>query len=112
MFPLKTGSAIKITIAKYYTPNGTSIQAKGILPDYIAEDPADISDTPVVKTFESSFKNHLENEKDNNGQKTSAKSFGFLNKIKSYFQIDLHLSQEQRLTINMLKQFNFFKVKP
>ena len=73
LFPLKTGSALKITIAKYYTPSGKSIQAKGILPDYIAEDPSDISDTPVAKTFESSYKNHLENEKDNIDQETSAK---------------------------------------
>ena len=73
LFPLKSGSAIKITIAKYYTPNGKSIQAKGILPDYIAEDPSDLSDTPANKTFESSYKNHLENEKNNNGQETSAK---------------------------------------
>ena len=35
LFPLKSGSAIKITIAKYYTPNGKSIQAKGILPELI-----------------------------------------------------------------------------
>ena len=73
LFPLKSGSAIKITIAKYYTPSGKSIQAKGILPDYIAEDPSDLSDTPANKTFESSYKNHLENEKNNNGQETSAK---------------------------------------
>ena len=73
LFPLKSGSAIKITIAKYYTPNGKSIQAKGILPDYITEDPSDLSDTPANKTFESSYKNHLENEKNNNGQETSAK---------------------------------------
>ena len=73
LFPLKTGSAIKITIAKYYTPSGKSIQAKGILPDYIAEDPSDLSDTPANKTFESSYKNHLENEKNNNTQETSAK---------------------------------------
>ena len=73
LFPLKTGSAIKITIAKYYTPSGKSIQAKGILPNYIAEDPSDISDTPVAKTFESSYKNHLENEKESTLQETSAK---------------------------------------
>ena len=73
LFPLKSGSAIKITIAKYYTPNGKSIQAKGILPDYITEDPSDLSDTPANKTFESSYKNHLENEKNNNGQETTAK---------------------------------------
>ena len=73
LFPLKSGSAIKITIAKYYTPNGKSIQAKGILPDYITEDPSDLSDTPANKTFESSYKNHLENEKNNHTQETSAK---------------------------------------
>lgn len=73
LFPLKTGSAIRITIAKYYTPSGKSIQAKGILPNYIAEDPSDISDTPVAKTFESSYKNHLENEKESTLQETSAK---------------------------------------
>ena len=73
LFPLKSGSAIKITIAKYYTPNGKSIQAKGILPDYIAEDPSDLSDTPANKIFESSYKNHLENEKNNNSQETTAK---------------------------------------
>ncbi|MCX7191223.1 MAG: S41 family peptidase [Candidatus Methylopumilus sp.] len=73
LFPLKTGSAIKITIAKYYTPSGKSIQAKGILPNYIAEDPSDISDTPVAKTFESSYKNHLENEKESTLQETAAK---------------------------------------
>ncbi len=73
LFPLKTGSAIKITIAKYYTPSGKSIQAKGISPNYIAEDPSDISDTPVAKTYESSYKNHLENEKEKTYQETSAK---------------------------------------
>ncbi len=31
--PLKDGFGIKYTIARYYTPNGTSIQAKGIEPD-------------------------------------------------------------------------------
>ena len=31
--PLKDGYGIKYTIARYYTPNGGSIQAKGITPD-------------------------------------------------------------------------------
>jgi carboxyl-terminal processing protease len=73
LFPLKTGSAVKITIARYYTPNGRSIQAKGILPDYIAEDPSNISDAPAVKSFESSYKNHLDNEIENTHQENSAK---------------------------------------
>ncbi|HGY10854.1 MAG: peptidase S41 [Deltaproteobacteria bacterium] len=35
--PLKEGFGIKYTIARYYTPNGTSIQAKGIVPDIEVE---------------------------------------------------------------------------
>ena len=37
IFPLPDGSALKITIAKYYTPNGTLIQGEGITPDYEIE---------------------------------------------------------------------------
>jgi len=35
--PLKDGFGIKYTIARYYTPNGRSIQAKGIKPDIEVE---------------------------------------------------------------------------
>ena len=34
---LPDGSALKLTIARYYTPNGTSIQAQGIEPDVEVE---------------------------------------------------------------------------
>ncbi|MDR1150055.1 MAG: S41 family peptidase [Clostridiales bacterium] len=34
LFPLGDGSAIKVTIAKYYTPSGVCIDGKGIVPDY------------------------------------------------------------------------------
>ena len=33
IFPLKDGSGLRLTTARYYTPNGRSIQAKGIVPD-------------------------------------------------------------------------------
>ena len=35
----KTG--IKLTISRYYTPNGRSIQATGIVPDYVVDDTAE-----------------------------------------------------------------------
>lgn len=38
---LEDGSAIKFTIAQYYTPEGRSIQGKGIQPDYVVEMPED-----------------------------------------------------------------------
>ncbi|NLK36946.1 MAG: S41 family peptidase [Epulopiscium sp.] len=39
LFPLSDGSALKITIQKYYTPKGVCIQGEGITPDYIVELP-------------------------------------------------------------------------
>ncbi|PKO73892.1 MAG: peptidase S41 [Betaproteobacteria bacterium HGW-Betaproteobacteria-17] len=40
ILPIGDGTAIKLTTARYYTPNGRSIQAKGIEPDIVVEDPA------------------------------------------------------------------------
>ena len=36
-FPFADGSALKVTIAKYYTPNGNYIHSKGIEPDVTVE---------------------------------------------------------------------------
>ena len=37
VIPLDDGSALKLTIARYYTPGGRSIQGRGITPDMIVE---------------------------------------------------------------------------
>lgn len=37
VLPLSNGGAIKLTTARYYTPSGRSIQAKGIEPDIVIE---------------------------------------------------------------------------
>lgn len=39
VMPLSDGSAVKLTIAKYFTPNGNDIHGKGIEPDYEVELP-------------------------------------------------------------------------
>ncbi len=38
ILPLEDGSALRLTTARYYTPNGRSIQAKGIEPDIVVTD--------------------------------------------------------------------------
>ena len=40
ILPLGNNTAIKLTTARYYTPNGRSIQAKGIVPDIPLDDVA------------------------------------------------------------------------
>jgi carboxyl-terminal processing protease len=45
------GTGLKYTIARYYTPNGTNIQGKGIEPNYVVELPESytLQDTPDLK---------------------------------------------------------------
>ncbi len=38
IIPMSSGAALKITTARYYTPNGRSIQAMGIVPDITTEE--------------------------------------------------------------------------
>ena len=54
--PLGNGSALKLTTARYYTPNGTSIQAKGITPDI------ELDDVQVSKKEDNGFKRTKEKD--------------------------------------------------
>lgn len=38
ILPMEDGSALRLTTARYFTPNGRSIQAKGIEPDIVVSD--------------------------------------------------------------------------
>lgn len=52
-FPFTDGSAIKMTIAKYYTPSGVCIHGEGISPDVEVELPADATeDVQLNKAIE------------------------------------------------------------
>ncbi len=41
-YPLSDGSAVNITVKRYFTPSGTSIQGTGITPDYIVSLPTGV----------------------------------------------------------------------
>ena len=60
IMPMNNGAAIKLTTARYFTPKGRSIQAKGIDPDYIVEDGTDQSNN----IHEADLSGHLSNPKD------------------------------------------------
>ena len=59
--PLGNNTAIKLTTARYYTPSGRSIQAKGITPDIVVEEPG--IDTHAFLR-EADLDKHLSNDKD------------------------------------------------
>jgi len=61
---LRDGSGLKLTIARYFTPNGTSIQAKGIKPNIFLEykplDENEKGPSKRVRLREKDLKNHLD----------------------------------------------------
>lgn len=59
ILPLGNNTAIKLTTARYYTPNGQSIQAKGITPDILDESAKDETE----RLRESDLDRHLSNGK-------------------------------------------------
>ena len=61
IMPLGNNTAIKLTTARYYTPGGRSIQALGITPDLVIEDPSDTATATRVR--EADLQRHLENGK-------------------------------------------------
>jgi carboxyl-terminal processing protease len=60
ILPLHEDAALRLTTARYYTPNGRSIQAKGIEPDIAVDQTKDGKDRfPTVR--EADLPGHLEN---------------------------------------------------
>lgn len=62
VIPLTDGSGIRLTTARYYTPNGRSIQTTGIIPDIIVrlEAKNGKKEHPVIR--EKDLERHLKNE--------------------------------------------------
>jgi carboxyl-terminal processing protease len=66
VIPLGDGRAVKLTTARYFTPNGRSIQAEGIVPDIIVE-PAEIRLYKKRKQVrEADLEGHLEQAESKN----------------------------------------------
>lgn len=61
VLPLSNNTAIKLTTARYYTPSGRSIQAKGITPDIVVEETANGEARDRLR--EADLERHLENDK-------------------------------------------------
>ena len=66
--PLGPDTGIKLTTARYYTPTGKSIQARGIVPDIMIDDTAEGSPYAALRTREADLEKHL-----NSGQGAEVK---------------------------------------
>lgn len=57
--PLTADTALKITTARYYTPSGRSIQAKGIVPDIWLDETAEGNVFAALRLREADLEKHL-----------------------------------------------------
>jgi carboxyl-terminal processing protease len=70
IMPLAAGGALRLTTARYYTPSGRSIQAKGIDPDVLIEQdvPAELqAKVSATRIGEATLRGHLQ-QKDEAGK--------------------------------------------
>lgn len=73
ILPLGNNTALKLTTARYFTPSGRSIQAKGIEPDIVVEDPATASFDNAFRLREVDLDKHLTNGQGEDKSETPAK---------------------------------------
>jgi carboxyl-terminal processing protease len=75
IIPLSGHGAIRLTTARYYTPSGASIQAKGIVPDIVVEQGRVESEEKNGNLRdEASLRNRLASEEEINGDSGDAES--------------------------------------
>ncbi|MBW2558786.1 MAG: S41 family peptidase, partial [Deltaproteobacteria bacterium] len=100
--PTKDGSALKLTIARYYTPAGESIQAKGIIPDIVVEyakPVAAVVDEGKPKQLrEKDLEGHIEGEKEEARDDNADKEMEAL-----------RMDNQLKSAIDLLRSWNIFK---
>ncbi len=77
IIPLGGNGAIRLTTARYYTPSGRSIQAKGIEPDIVVEQelpPEMKTKAPPRAPSEAALPRHLKNDSSKEGKEGSGSS--------------------------------------
>ena len=57
--PLSAETALKITTARYYTPNGRGIQARGVVPDIFLDETAEGNVFAALRMREADLDRHL-----------------------------------------------------
>ncbi len=92
--PLSGHGAIRLTTARYYTPSGRSIQAKGIDPDIIVEQATVQKVTQPRRTREDDLRGRLDNP---NGEATPPEEGGEADATTSEAPQDYQLSRAMDL---------------
>jgi carboxyl-terminal processing protease len=96
--PLGPDTGLKLTTARYYTPSGRSIQAKGIVPDVMVDETAEGNVFAALRTREADLSKHLSDGKDNGASKpmTDAERAAEQQRDREREQARLRLEEEAK----------------
>ena len=101
IIPVSSKGAIRLTTARYYTPSGKSIQAKGIEPDiFVPQSKLEVLETSNERK-ESSLRGHLD-EKDSDTEKTENED---ISETENTLKDDYQLNR----AIDLLKSINVYE---
>jgi carboxyl-terminal processing protease len=89
-------TALKITTAYYYTPNGKSIQAYGIKPDIAVDQNADGDPFDVLVTREIDSENHLKNKQKAEDQLMSEREKRRMAELQALEEKNAQMTPEDR----------------
>jgi len=103
LMPIGTGTALKLTTARYYTPSGRSIQGKGIVPDILVEQIEMVTnEKDDDQIYESDLKGALTNEEGQQAQNEAEKK-----EIEALLANDFQLSE----ALNLLRGIRILSSK-
>ncbi len=118
ILPMPGGSGLRLTTARYYTPDGRSIQATGIVPDvevpfipYVKKKKD--KQLPLAIVREADLKNHILNtvQPDEKSATITKESKGKEEKTSGYkdAQDQLKKDNQLRTALNILKSLNLYR---
>ncbi|MEI6208819.1 MAG: S41 family peptidase [Desulfuromonadales bacterium] len=115
IIPLSDDSGLRLTTARYYTPKGRSIQAKGITPDIVVErveipkESADRKDSMHVR--EKDLENHFESESksESAGEKIDEKKEDKSDKLSKKPEDNLKNDYQVLRALDLLKGWELIK---
>ncbi len=105
IIPMSDDSGLRLTTARYFTPSGTSIQAKGIVPDILVR-PVEIKEVKETSIFsEKDLTNHINSPEEADKPVTTEES------AELQFSLDTKTRQDYQLlrALDLLKGWQILK---
>lgn len=105
IIPMSDDSGLRLTTARYFTPSGTSIQAKGIVPDILVR-PVEIKEVKEISIFsEKDLTNHINSPEEADKPATTEEP------TELQFPLDTKTRQDYQLlrALDLLKGWQILK---